>query len=116
MEFGRNLESTEINPLDNRRILCYNGIMKNKKSIFRGFKPSTQPTDFRYKHLTEANAIHAGESAFKIRVPIYNNPYNENPLKSAWIRGFKRAERLFFDSVRTSQRVQASIGFEEVEA
>ncbi len=91
--------------------------MKNKKT-YKSWKPATQPVAFvgEYKHLTEPNALKAGESAFKIRVPIYNNPYSENPLKSAWIRGYKRAERLFFEAVKVTQRVQASVGFEEVEA
>lgn len=87
----------------------------NKKSTRYPFTRN-QPFFGKHTHLTETNATKAGESAFKIRVPIYNNPYNDNPLKSAWIRGFKRAERIFFDAVRVSQRVQATIGFEEVEA
>ena len=86
--------------------------MKNRKAYH---KPSTQPTDIRFKHLTEFNALRAGESAFKIRVPVYNNPYS-GVLTNAWVRGWKRAERAYFDSVKRSQAIQATIGFEEVEA
>lgn len=68
-----------------------------------------------YNHLTEHNALRGGEGAFKIRVPLYANPYKENPLKSAWIRGYKRAERAFFEAGRLSQKIQATVGFEEVE-
>lgn len=84
--------------------------MKNRYPFIR------QQPNYGYAHLTEHNALKAGESAFKIRVPLYNNPYNANPLKSAWIRGYKRAERAFFDAVQLAQRVQATIGFEEIEA
>jgi len=70
----------------------------------------------KYPHLTEANALRAGESAFKIRVPFYNNPYSDNPLRSAWIRGFKRAEKTFNEGLRFSARVQETIALEEVEA
>ena len=70
----------------------------------------------KYAHLTEENANRAGESAFKIRVTFYNNPYSENPCKSAWIRGFKRAEREFNEGLRRSARVQETIALEEVEA
>jgi len=70
----------------------------------------------KYPHLTETNANKAGESAFKIRVPLYNNPYTENPCKSAWIRGFKRAERNFNEGLRFSARVLETIALEEVEA
>lgn len=93
---------------------------KNSKQSFKPFKklkhfnvPKPAP---RYPHLTEPNALRAGESAFKARIPFYNNPYRENPLKSAWIRGFKRAEREFNDGLRRSARILDSIGFEEVEA
>lgn len=73
-----------------------------------------KPVTYGFPHLTEANAVSGGESAFKIRVPLYNNPFTENPLKSAWIRGYKRAEKAFFEAVKLSQKVQATIGFEEV--
>jgi len=65
--------------------------------------------------MSESNANKAGESAYKIRVPFYNNPYPENPLRSAWIRGFKRAERDFNEMLRNSARVQQTIELEEVE-
>lgn len=70
----------------------------------------------KYAHLTVPNAVKAGESAFKIRIPFYNNPYTEQPLHGAWIRGFKRAERDFFAAVKFSQKIQETIGLEEVEA
>ena len=70
----------------------------------------------KYPHLTEFNALKAGESAFKLWVPIYNNPYLTNPLKSAWIRGYKRSERLFNEARKRSFEIQESLGFEEVGA
>lgn len=69
----------------------------------------------KHAHLTEANALKAGEGAFKIRVFFSNNPYSENPCKSAWIRGYKRAERDFNDGLRHSARIQESLPM-EVEA
>ena len=66
--------------------------------------------------MAELDAMKAGDSAFRIRVPFYNNPYTETSLKNAWIRGFKRAERDWNESVRNSIRVQETIGLEEVEA
>jgi len=62
------------------------------------------------------NSVRAGESAFKARIPFYNNPYKENPGKSGWIRGFKRAEREFFEAQKRSQKILEAVGFEEVEA
>ena len=70
----------------------------------------------KYAHYTEVNALRAGESAFKARVPFTSNPYLENPFKSSWIRGFKRAEKAFYEAIKLSQKVQDSIGYEEVEA
>jgi hypothetical protein len=66
--------------------------------------------------LAELDSIRAGESAFKIRVPFYNNPYTEPRLKNGWIRGYKRAERDFNDGLKRSAEIQATIGVEEVEA
>jgi hypothetical protein len=70
----------------------------------------------RYSHLTEVNAVRGGEGAFAIRVPIYGNPYTETSLKNAWIRGWKRAERLFFEGQKQSAKIQSTIEMEEVEA
>lgn len=70
----------------------------------------------KYAHYTEINALRAGESAFKARILFTSNPYAENPFKSSWIRGFKRAERIFQDGLRVSQKIQESLDFEEVEA
>jgi hypothetical protein len=61
-------------------------------------------------------SIKSGESAFKIRVPFYNNPYKDKKLNAGWIRGWKRAERAFNEGLKLSARIQESIGFEEVEA
>lgn len=70
----------------------------------------------RFAHLTEANAVRAGESAFKARIPLYNNPYQDAYVKNAWIRGFKRAERDFFDGLKRSAQIQESLPLEEAEA
>ena len=70
----------------------------------------------KYTHLTVENATKAGESAFKARILFFNNPYREQPLHGAWIRGFKRAERAFFEAVKLSQKIQESLELEEVEA
>lgn len=89
----------------------------NRSKSFNGPKFISLPKFVpKFPHLTDVNAIKAGESAFKIRVQFYNNPYKENPLKSAWIRGFKRAEREFNDGLRRSARILDTIGFEEEEA
>jgi len=72
----------------------------------KGFK--TNLTD-------ELNALKAGGSAFKVRIPFYNCPYVETNLKNAWIRGFKRAERDWNEVIKNSMRVQETIGLEEVE-
>jgi len=69
----------------------------------------------KYAHLTVENAVKAGESAFKARITFFSNPYKDQPLHSAWIRGFKRAERDFFAAVKLSQKVQETIELEEVE-
>ena len=68
----------------------------------------------RYLHYTEANVIKGGEDAFKIRVPIYNCPFSMQPQKSWWIRGWKRAERIWEELVRNSKRIQETLEFEEV--
>ncbi len=67
----------------------------------------------KYAHLTEYNALKAGESAFKARIPFNSNPYHINPVKSAWIRGFKRAERAFNDMLQRSRALQESLPLEE---
>jgi len=67
-----------------------------------------------FHHYTEANITKAGEGAFKIRVPFYNNPYQEQPWRSYWIRGFKRAEKAFEDALRLSKRIQETLPLEEV--
>jgi hypothetical protein len=64
----------------------------------------------------EENVTKAGASAFGIRIPFYNCPFNNQPQRSWWIRGFKRAEREFFEREQRSQRVQETIDFEMVEA
>jgi hypothetical protein len=96
------------------------GFMKNKTKTHPTWDKLRRlkfkaPTP-RHPHLTEANALKAGESAFGIRVPYYNNPYSETSLKNAWIRGFKRAERFWNESLRRSARIQETIALEEVEA
>lgn len=70
----------------------------------------------RYSHYTEFNALRAGESAFKARILFDANPYHENPYKSSWIRGWKRAERAFFDAIQKSKAIQSTLEYEEVEA
>jgi len=79
-------------------------------------KAQAKKIEPKYPHLTVDNAVKAGESAFKARIPFYSNPYKDQPLHGAWIRGFKRAERDFFAAVKLSQRVQETIELEEVEA
>ena len=69
----------------------------------------------KYPHYSEANVVKAGESAFKIRVPFYNNPFQENPQRVWWVKGYKRAEREFEDQVRVSKKVQETLPFEEVD-
>ena len=89
--------------------------MKNrnwKNKLFNRTAPKPAP---RHPHLTEENALASGESAFRIRVPMYNNPYNETHLKNAWIRGFKRAERLFLESIKRSSKFLETLPLEEVE-
>jgi hypothetical protein len=93
--------------------------MKTIKKI--GYKPFSKirfknKSGAIYPHLTLENAVKAGESAFLARIPLYSNPYKEQPLHGGWIRGFKRAERDFFARVRLSQKIQETIGLEEVEA
>ena len=70
----------------------------------------------KFTHLTEENAVRGGEGAFKIRVYLSNNPYSDKNLSNAWVRGYKRAERLFNDSLRTSAKIQSTLELEEVEA
>jgi hypothetical protein len=100
--------------------MCYNGTMKTqtkthptwdklKKLKFNAPQP-------RYAHLTEANAVRGGEGAFAIRVYLSSNPYSDNNLRNAWVRGYKRAERIFNDSIRRSYQIQSTIEMEEVEA
>ncbi len=90
---------------------------QNKGSNFKPFsKLKFKKPEPKYAHYTEANAVKAGESAFKIRVPFYANPYKDNPYHSAWIRGFKRAERIFNEGLALSRRIQETIELEEVEA
>lgn len=85
--------------------------MKNHKR-FRKQPRAVLP----YPWYSENNVIKAGESAFGIGVKFHNNPFNLNPFRSWWIRGFKRAEKAFGDRVRYSIKVQESIGYEEIEA
>lgn len=82
---------------------------------FADIKKKIKGKEPKYPHLTVPNAVKAGESAFLARIPFYSNPYKEQPLHGAWIRGFKRAERAFFDAVKFSQKIQETIGLEEVE-
>ena len=83
--------------------------MKNNNWTGRRFKKPLPRTEPRYPHLIEEWALKAGESAFKIRVTLYNNPYKDTHLKNAWIRGFKRAERLFGEGLRRSARILETI-------
>ena len=69
----------------------------------------------KYAHYSEGNVVKAGESAFKIRVPFYSNPFSENPQRGWWVKGYKRAEREFDDMVRHSKRIQETLPFEEEE-
>jgi hypothetical protein len=97
-----------------------------KGSIMKKYKPFDKPANnpFRsmkvqrpvppYPHYTEENITKSGESAFKIDVKFYNNPYPKQPWRSFWIRGFKRAERVFEDGVRLSRRIQETLPLEEV--
>ena len=78
-------------------------------------KTRTPETRIKYLHYSETNAVKAGESAFMIRVPFYSNPFPENPQRGWWVKGYKRAEREFEDSVRRSKRVQETLPFEEAE-
>lgn len=82
---------------------------KFKKPINKSYYQPNCP------HNTVNNANKAGESAFKARIPFYNNPYKDNPCKSAWIRGYMRATKAFNESLRFSARIQETLGFEEVE-
>ncbi len=75
---------------------------------------SNTKTTQKYAHLTEYNALRAGESAFKARIPFNSNPYHINPVKSAWIRGWKREEKKFYETVRKSLKIQEELGYEEV--
>jgi hypothetical protein len=118
---GKRERRRKVYALDFFKSLCYNGFMKNRNQSKGGnFKPFSKlkfkKPEPKYPHYTEANAVKAGESAFKIRVPFYNNPYKDNPFHSAWIRGFKRAEREFNEGLRRSARILETIALEEVEA
>lgn len=81
--------------------------MKRKK--FVKFNPP-------YPWYTERNIIKAGESAFGIGVRFTNNPFTDQPFKSWWIRGFKRAEVANFDRIKKSMAIQETLALEEVEA
>lgn len=84
--------------------------------MLRRYRKTYKKLDYTptFPHNTEANAIKAGNSAFSLGVSFYNNPYNKDaPAKSAWIRGWKRAEKRFFDNIKVSMQIQESIGFEE---
>lgn len=70
---------------------------------------------FKHSHLTEANALRAGESAFKAKIYFSENPYGDNPCKAAWIRGYKRAERAWNELVKRSIQLQETLPLEEVE-
>jgi len=91
--------------------LWYNIHMKNKKRPF--FKKKVNPP---FPWYAEHNVVKAGESAFGIGVRFYSNPFKENPYRSWWIRGFKRAELSYNEMVKNSMRVQESLALEEVEA
>ena len=94
--------------LNTGRKVWYNRDMNKRFNKVR-----TIVTHIKYLHYTEVNAVKAGESAFKIRVPFYNNPFQENPQRGWWVKGYKRAEREFDDMVRRSKRVQETLPFEE---
>lgn len=79
--------------------------------IRKPFKRYTQPVP-KYTHLSEPNVTKSGESAFLIRVPYYNNPYQEQPQKTWWIRGWKKAERIQYAREAHSKRVQETIPYE----
>jgi hypothetical protein len=64
----------------------------------------------------ELDAIGGGDAAFKARIPFYNCPYTIPTLKNAWIRGFKRSERDWNESLKRSSRLQETLELEEVEA
>jgi len=94
--------------------------MKNWKTIEKKFVKPIQPSGTNIFQKMPAHAelwaITAGERAYQIRVPIYNNPYKPTNLKNAWMRGFKRAERAFMEGLRRSKKFQESLPLEEVEA
>lgn len=90
-------------------------MMKNHKHPkFNNFKNLKRFKPLPYPWYSEADVTKSGESAFKIRVPFYNNPFTEQPYKSWWIRGFKRAEKAWNEAIRFSIKVQETIEFEEV--
>lgn len=93
------------NEVDIRGTLWYNKTMRKEFN-------NTKVTQ-KYAHVTEYNALRAGESAFKARIPFNSNPYHVNPVKSAWIRGFKRAERTFNEMLQRSRMFQESLPLEE---
>ena len=78
-------------------------------------KARPNPVRIKYAHYSESNVVKAGESAFKIRVPFYNNPFQENPQRGWWVKGYKRAEREFEEQVKLSKRIQETLPFEEAE-
>ena len=83
--------------------------------IKRFSKMHQTPVRLKYAHYSESNVVKAGESAFLIRIPFYNNPFQENPQRGWWVKGYKRAEREFDDMVRRSKRIQETLPFEEAE-
>lgn len=84
-----------------------------KRKLFTRPVKTVQPAQIQYR---EESVVKAGSSAFGIRIPFYNNPFSAQPQRSWWIRGFKRAEREFFEREQHSKRVQETIEFEMVEA
>jgi hypothetical protein len=84
-----------------------------KRKQWKKPEQAIQPAQSPYR---EDNVIKAGASAFGIRIPFYNNPFAAQPQRSWWIRGFKAAERKFFEREQLSKRVQDTIEFEAVEA
>jgi len=89
-------------------------MIKNRKHT--KFLPQKRVrVDLPYPWYSESNVTKAGESAFKIRIPFYNNPFQAQPFKSWWIRGFKRAEKLYNEGIRLSMKIQETLPLEEVE-
>jgi hypothetical protein len=69
-----------------------------------------------FPHNTISNAFKAGMSAHDLGgIRVYQSPYKNNSLKSAWISGFRRAEAKFNEGLRLSARIQSTLPLEEVE-